>query len=183
MKNKKILLAIVLIALIAILVIIFITISSGDKKVKDLNEVKKNTTVTQLEDNLTEVDLPEATNSDNALPPTADNLKVIKAAEIPAEILEISQEELRVIDLNVSEEGFSPSEFRVKVGQVVTINLRAVSEKNHSFFFVEKGMLSSPIVVTSGYSLGFSFVAPREAGVINFFDGNFPENKGKMIVE
>jgi len=105
-------------------------------------------------------------------------------AEAPREdILENSKQELKTVNLAISETGFSPKTFTVKTGQVITLNLGVTDENTHAFNFTNVELIASDVTVTAGYSLGFNIVAPLEAGTYTFHDALFPENTGKMIVE
>lgn len=194
MKNKKSIILISVIVLIAIIVALVLILSSNDNSVKvEVNKVngadvtdKVNNTSGEDGNTTSEITISEAEmlNADVEVFARANKLDVIKAGDISEEILADSGEAgLQIINLAVSKAGFSPREFKVKPGQVITINLGATDDETHAFSFVEEGMLSSSVTVTGGYSLGFSFVAPQEPGVINFFDEKYPDNKGKMIVE
>ena len=99
------------------------------------------------------------------------------------EILDNSGQPLKNVDLSVSKDGFSPKEFKVNAGQVVTIKLIVKDDNNHAFNFSDINLLASDILVTKGYALEFNIVAPLESGTFKFYNVNFPENTGKMIVE
>lgn len=194
MKNKQTILAVSILLLIAIVAVLFFVISSGDSKnnynnnINNSNQIKpgnnSNNLNNEIEKPVSEIDVSDLESVDVETFAKSNNLEVIRAVEIPEEVLEATAEAgSKTVNLKVSETGFSPSEFKVKAGQVITLNLGSIDESAHAFAFVEEGLLSSSVMVTAGYSLGFSFVAPSETGVINFYDEKFPENKGRMIVE
>ena len=155
MKNKKTILIGSLIALVAILAVIFFIAYSSNTN--ELKENKPNESKTGVVNNKpsndaskpsSELDLSNIESSDVETFAKVNNLEIIEAGEIPEEAIEASGEAgVKTMNLSVSETGFKPSEFKVKAGQVVTVNLGAIGEENHAFKFVEEDLMASSVVV------------------------------------
>lgn len=201
MKNKKTILIVSLVAVVAILALVFFSSSNGENNEKpndnqnETNSVLDNTNKDNNSNNLNSdnsdasdlnsgIDLSDAEASDVEVFAEKNELEVIKAVELSEELIASTGEAgVKTVNVTVSDKGFSPSTIKAQPRQIVTINLGVVDDNEHAFKFVEEGIMSSSVIVTSGYSLGFSFAAPIEAGELNFFDERFPENKGKIIIE
>ncbi len=173
-KKKIMMLSIVILALVILVVVLLISSNNKFEENGKLNNDPLSGISGELDSSQSES--LEAFVEVNNLSPII--------AEAPREdILENSNQPLKIVNLTISENGFSPKEFKVKTGQVITLNLGVLDENTHAFNFSDIELLASNVLVTPGYSLGFNIVAPLEAGTYNFFDANFPENTGRMIVE
>lgn len=73
------------------------------------------------------------------------------------------------INLEVSREnGFTPSSFKVKPGQAVTILLTATDNQKHILRFKDSSLRSVAITVKDGQSKATTFNAPTRQGVYEF---------------
>jgi len=112
----------------------------------------------------------------NAMPGSADAPKqaVVKDNDIPSQAVKIE----------MTANGFSPSEFRVKVGSEVTLALSASDGQTHVFIFPNASLMGLTTMVLGGSTKTITFNAPK-AGVYPFRDDipSFNMNTGVMIVE
>lgn len=91
-----------------------------------------------------------------------------------------------VIQLEISAAGFSPSEFSVEAGALVSLALTATDESNHVLRFRDSILNAIRIGVYGGETRAISFNAPTEPGEYDFYcdvPGHSRRGEvGKMIV-
>lgn len=188
--NKKKLITLIIVLLVAVILVVVI-LMNPKTPTKPQTEKNNVTPVANL-DNSSESESSNTLSGKTELITGDESVEVFSEvldvtpiiAEAPREdILENSKQELKTVNLAISETGFSPKTFTVKTGQVITLNLGVTDENTHAFNFTNVELIASDVTVTAGYSLGFNIVAPLEAGTYTFHDALFPENTGKMIVE
>lgn len=177
--NKKKLSIVSIVLLLAIILVVVLLIAANNRNNRGNEDLNNNSDLNLLEEGAEaswENESVEVFTETHSLSPII--------AETPREdILENSNQPLKIVNLVISKDGFSPKEFKVKTGQVITLNLGVVDEDTHAFNFTDVELIASDVTVTPGYSLGFNIVAPLEAGSYSFHDALFPENTGRMIVE
>lgn len=90
-------------------------------------------------------------------------------------------------ELELSANGFSPAEFRIKRGEPLTIALSGSNDSSHVFKFEDKSLSAIGINVRAGETRAITFNAPEIAGEYKFFcdfPGHIERGEvGKMIVE
>ncbi len=104
----------------------------------------------------------------------APKKEAVKKDDIPAQ----------AVRLNISAEGFSPSEFRVKAGAATTLALTATDGNTHVFIFPNASLMGLTTMVFGGETKIVTFKAPA-AGSFSFRDDipGYNQNIGTMIVE
>ncbi|MFA6194799.1 MAG: cupredoxin domain-containing protein [Patescibacteria group bacterium] len=111
-----------------------------------------------------------------ALPnaPEAPKKELVNNNDIPA----------AAIRLDISSDGFSPKEFRIKAGAEVVLALAATDGNAHVFIFPNASLMGLTTMVLAGETKIITFTAPA-AGSFSFRDDipGFRENIGTMIVE
>jgi len=87
------------------------------------------------------------------------------------------------ISLEVNHEnGFTPKQFKVKPGQVVTILLTATDSRNHVFRFRDDKLRAVAVVVKDGQERAVTFNAPTQMGLYEFYCFHHDVGRGQMIV-
>ena len=88
-----------------------------------------------------------------------------------------------VISMEVNQQnGFTPKQFKVKPGQVVTVLLTATDNRKHEFRFRDDKLRAVTVVVKSGESRATTFNAPTQMGLYEFFCFHHDIGRGQMIV-
>jgi plastocyanin len=111
------------------------------------------------------------------------------AAEAPHQTLPITKDQVsaNAVKIDISAAGYSPSEFRVKKGQAVTIALSSVDSYVHMLKFEDPSLVAVGTSISAGTTRAISFNAPTTAGEYKFFcdiPGHADRGEvGKMIVE
>jgi plastocyanin len=101
----------------------------------------------------------------------------------------VSSEELteEVIQLEISAAGWSPSEFTVVPGSLITLSVTSVDTSNHTFRFRDASLNAVRVGVYGGETRAISFNAPNESGEYEFYcdvPGHARRGEiGKMIVQ
>ncbi len=92
-----------------------------------------------------------------------------------------------VVKLEVSASGWSPSEFTVAPGSLVTLSVTSADTANHTFRFRETSLTAVRVGVYSGETRAISFNAPANPGEYEFYcdvPGHARRGEiGKMIVQ
>ena len=87
------------------------------------------------------------------------------------------------IEMEVNNEtGFTPSQFKVKPGQAVTILLTATDNRKHEFRFRDDKLRAVTVVVKEGQSRAMTFNAPTQMGSYEFYCFHHDAGRGQMIV-
>ncbi len=73
-----------------------------------------------------------------------------------------------VIKLEVTAAGWSPSEFTVNPGQIVTLSITSADEWTHIFKFNEPSLNAVAVGVAPGETRAITFPAPSEVGEYSF---------------
>ncbi|MFA7119511.1 MAG: cupredoxin domain-containing protein [Sphaerochaetaceae bacterium] len=120
----------------------------------------------------------------NDLSQSADNSAPEYSAEAPKLSKNIPQEQLPQdgIQINISRDGFSPNEFKVKAGEPVIIKISAVDQWAHILVFEDKDLQGLTMGLYGGENRVMAFNAPNETGEY-FFRNDIFGSQGKMIVE
>jgi len=204
LKLNKVKLAIGI--LIAVSVVVFLTLFISSKTLKSnqvvVNNVPKQVSNTQTTDNQP-VANPEAIKDSHvevagANPISKDNVVLtpigsvakndapILSPEAPHQTTAIAKTQLSsgTLKIDVSTDGFSPTEITAKAGAPVTVSVTSVDKYYHVFTFSDPALAAVAIGVGAGETRAITFNAPTKAGEYAFnCDITCHGSNGKLIVK
>lgn len=191
MNKKKIIIAVlvVFIALVAVITLVLkARVKSGATvpsfvKTSFFDQTKTDASTTDASNSESSISVPpvvepiEVTDpSLNMMPgsPEAPKQEVVAADKVPA----------KAIKIDMTADGFSPKEFRIKAGAEVTLALSSSDGNTHVFIFPNDSLIGLMTMVQSGETKTVTFNAPP-VGSYLFRDDipAFRANTGTMIVE
>ena len=191
MNKKKIIIAslVIFIVLVAIIALILKSrVNSGavvptSEKTISSDQAKTDASTTDVSNSESLISVPpvvepiEVTDpSLNMMPgsPEAPRQEIVAADKVPAQAIKI----------DMTADGFSPKEFRLKAGAEVTLALNSADGNTHVFIFPNDSLIGLMTMVQSGETKTVTFNAPK-AGSYLFRDDipAFRANTGTMIVE
>ncbi len=191
MNKKKIIIAslVIFIVLVAIIALILKSrVNSGavvptSGKTISSDQAKTDASTTDVSNSESLISVPpvvepiEVTDpSLNMMPgsPEAPRQEIVAADKVPAQAIKI----------DMTADGFSPKEFRLKAGAEVTLALNSADGNTHVFIFPNDSLIGLMTMVQSGETKTVTFNAPP-AGSYLFRDDipAFRANTGTMIVE
>jgi len=125
--------------------------------------------------------------TDDGMPTQASDI-IPNSPQAPqqSEVLTLEKVPESGIQISLSSEtGFTPNQFKVRPGQVVTIVLKAIDNQEHTLRFIDSSLRAVAISVGGGETRAITFNAPNNMGVYDFMCGK-PDHrdneKGQMVV-